>query len=243
MHEISLSIRHPLIKFITGLHSTYCLRPETLFLAINLVDRYISRCLIRKGQHELVGCVALLLAAKYEDAKENQPCTPDLKQYCYSTYNVSVFNYVEGHILRTLDWSLGHPTCEAWCQAYTTGINRSFSRNVRAEIERNGWGHIREIEERGIPMECFDANANAIVRCLMEVMQYQEDLIDATSEVKAEAAVILMKAIYYSRRDVCEFAGFVLCQSTHLILLSVRVRDPRRTATRPVHESVPRSLL
>ena len=224
MHEISLSMRRPLIEFITGLHSTCRLQPETLFLAINLVDRYISKCIINKGQYKLVGCVALLVAAKYEDAKEipdslrgaeqfllNQPCTPDLKRYCYSIYNMSVFNHVERHILHTLNWGLGHPTCEAWFQAYTTGIDRSFSKNMREEIERNGWGHIREIEERGIPMECFDANANAIARCLMEVMQYQEELIDATSEVKAEAAVILMKAVYYSRRDVSEFARFILC--------------------------------
>ena len=59
-------------------------------------------------------------------------------------------------------------------------------------------------------MECFDTNANAVAHCLMEVMQYQEELIDATSEVKAEAAVILMKAVYYSRRDVSEFAWFIL---------------------------------
>ena len=82
---------------------------------------------------------------------------------------------------------------------------------MREEIEHNGWGHIQEIEEHGIPMECFDANMNAIACCLMEVMQYQEELIDATSEVEAEAAVILMKAVYYSHRDVSELAWFILC--------------------------------
>ena len=148
--------------------------------------------------HKLIGCVALLVAAKYEDLKENQPCTPDLKHYCYSIYNMSVFNHVECHILHTLNWGLGHPTCEAWFQAYTTGIDCSFSKNMREEIKCNGWGHIWEIEECGIPMECFDMNMNAIACCLMEVMQYQEELIDATSEVKAKAAVILMKAVYYS---------------------------------------------
>ena len=82
---------------------------------------------------------------------------------------------------------------------------------MREEIKCNGWGHIWEIEECGIPMECFDMNMNAIACCLMEVMQYQEELIDATSEVKAEAAVILMKAVYYSHQDVSEFAWFILC--------------------------------
>ena len=111
-----------------------------------------------------------------------------------------MFTHVECHILCTLNWSLGHPTCEAWFQAYTTSIDHSFSKNMRAEIECNRWGDIWETEEHGIPMECFDTNVNvnAIACCLMEVMQYQEGLIDTTSEVKAEVAVILMKAVYYS---------------------------------------------
>jgi hypothetical protein len=207
--DIALSMRRALIEFITDLHSAYTLRPETLFLAINLMDRYASKRIIHKRHYQLVGCAALLVAAKYEDSKENQPCTSDLKRYCREIYDIPAFNQMERHILHTLDWRMGHPTCEAWFRAFTTGIDRSFSENMKKEIDRNGWGHIQEIEERGIPMECFDANANSIARCLMEVMQYQEELIDVTSNVKAEAAVILTKAVYYSRRDVSLF-GFVL---------------------------------
>lgn len=200
--DIALVMRRALIEFITDLHSAYFLRPETLFLAINLMDRYASKRIIHKRHYQLVGCAALLVAAKYEDSKENQPCTSDLKRYCRAIYDIPAFNQMERHILHTLEWRMGHPTCEAWFRAFTTGIDRSFSENMKEEIERNGWGHIDEIEDRGIPMECFDANANSIARCLMEVMQYQEELIDVTSNVKAEAAVILTKAIYYSRRDV-----------------------------------------
>ena len=209
--DIALSMRRALIEFITDLHTAYCLRPETLFLAINLMDRYASKRIIHKRHYQLVGCAALLVAAKYEDSKENQPCTSDLKRYCRDIYDIPAFNQMERHILHTLDWGMGHPTCEAWFRAYTTGIDRSGSENMKKEVERNGWGHIQEIEERGIPMECFDGNANSIARCLMEVMQYQEELIDVTANVKAEAAVILTKAIYYSRRDVSKSAGFVLC--------------------------------
>ena len=233
--DIALSMRRALIEFITDLHSAYCLRPETLFLAINLMDRYASKRIIHKRHYQLVGCAALLVAAKYEDSKENQPCTSDLKRYCRDIYDIPAFNQMERHILHTLDWGMGHPTCEAWFRAFTTGIDRSFSENMKQEIERNGWGHIKEIEERGIPMECFDANANAITRCLMEVMQYQEELIDVTSNVKAEAAVILTKAIYYSRRDVSLFRWVCPVKPTDVILSTARYGDPSWTAGRPVH--------
>lgn len=78
MHKISLSICCPLINFITGLHSTYHLQPTTLFLSINLMDHYMSKCIIHKRQYKLIGCVALLLTAKYEDMEENLHTGPEM---------------------------------------------------------------------------------------------------------------------------------------------------------------------
>ena len=209
--EITFSMRRSVIEFITDIHSACGLGPEALFLAINLMDRYASKRIIHEQDYQRVGCVALLIAAKHGDSQENQSCISDLKRYSRHIYSNTVLNRTELHILAALNWDTRHSTCEAWLRAYTTRIDRSFSENMKAEIKRNGWDHIREIEERGIPMECLDTNANAIARCLMEVMQYQEELIDIEPNVKAEAAVILTKAVYYSRRDVSDFAGFVLC--------------------------------
>lgn len=217
--QISLSMRQSLIEFITDLHSAYYLRPETLFLAINVLDRYASKRVIYRRHYQLVGCAALLVAAKYEDAKENQPLTPDLKRYCSHIYALPAFNQMERHILHTLDFRMGHPTCEAWFRAFTTGIDRSFSESMKKEIERNGWGHIEEIKRRGIPMECFDQNANAIARCFMEIMQVPIPLIGILPSAIAEAAVILTKAIYYSRRDV-SYLGFVSRSGLTLFSLS-----------------------
>jgi hypothetical protein len=220
--DIALSMRHALIEFITDLHSAYFLRPETLFLAINVMDRYASKRVIHKRHYQLVGCAALLAAAKYEDSKENQPLTCDLKRYCREIYDVPAFRQMECHILKTLDYDMSHPTCEAWLRAFTTGIDRSCSDNMKMEIERNGWGHVKDIESRGIPMECFDANANSIGRCLMETMQYKEELIEVTPCAVAEAAMILTKAIYYSRRDVSYFFIRVLFCDSGLTFFSLK---------------------
>ena len=224
--DIALWMRGSLIEFITDLHTAYSLQPETLFLAINLVDRYASKRIIHKRHYQLVGCAALLVAAKYEDSMERQPCTSDLKHYCRDIYDIQAFNQMERHILHTLDWDMGHTTCEAWFRAFTTGIDRSGSENMKKEIERNGWGHIQEIEERGIPMEYFDKNANSIARCLMEVMHYREEFIDVTANIKAEAAVILTKAIYYSRRDVSKSSGFVLYHRLTCFFLQRETETP-----------------
>lgn len=41
--------------------------PETLYLMVNLLDRYLSQVNIKKSEMQLVGLTALLLASKYED--------------------------------------------------------------------------------------------------------------------------------------------------------------------------------
>lgn len=41
--------------------------PETLYLMVTLLDRYLSQAKIKKNEMQLVGLTALLLASKYED--------------------------------------------------------------------------------------------------------------------------------------------------------------------------------
>jgi len=41
--------------------------PETLYLMVTLLDRYLSQAQIKKNELQLVGLTALFLASKYED--------------------------------------------------------------------------------------------------------------------------------------------------------------------------------
>ena len=63
-----------LIKFITNLHSVYNLQPETLCLAIHVLDHYTSKHIIHGCHYLLAGCAALLITAKYEDSGELALC-------------------------------------------------------------------------------------------------------------------------------------------------------------------------
>ena len=112
--EIRWHMRPCLVDFLVEIHFTFRLRPETLYLTLNIVDRYVSRRIVYIKHYQLVGCAALWIAAKFEDAKERVPTVQDLVQICRETYEESAFIQMEGHVLSTLGWSLGHPTAEAW---------------------------------------------------------------------------------------------------------------------------------
>ncbi|KAJ6519527.1 cyclin [Mycena sanguinolenta] len=112
--EIRWHMRPCLVDFLVEIHFTFRLRPETLYLTLNIVDRYVSRRIVYIKHYQLVGCAALWIAAKFEDAKERVPTVHDLAAICRDTYDESAFIQMEGHVLSTIQWTLGHPTAEAW---------------------------------------------------------------------------------------------------------------------------------
>lgn len=109
-------MRPYLLDFLIEAHAAFQLLPETLFLAVNLLDRYCSRRVVYKRHYQLVGCAALLIAAKYGDRKEHVPTVRELKSMCCSLYEDEMFTQMEWHVLQTLNWVVGHPTIDSFLQ-------------------------------------------------------------------------------------------------------------------------------
>ena len=65
--KISETNRSTLIDWIIQIHYNFKLLPETLFLAVNLIDRYFSKHAMNKRDVQLVGVACMLIATKYEE--------------------------------------------------------------------------------------------------------------------------------------------------------------------------------
>ena len=109
-------MRPYLLDFLTEAHSAFGLLPETLFLTINVLDRYCSRRVVYKKHYQLVGCCALLIASKYGDRKDRVPTINELKAMCCGLYEEEMFTQMEWHVLVTVDWLIGHPTIDSFLQ-------------------------------------------------------------------------------------------------------------------------------
>ena len=115
--EIEWNMLPFLVDFMIEVHSQFRMSPYTLHLAINLVNRYVSKRVVFKKHYQLVGCAALWIAAKFEDAKDKVPTVRQLRIMCVNAYDEYMFVRMEGHILSTLGWELGGvQTCEAFVQ-------------------------------------------------------------------------------------------------------------------------------
>lgn len=107
-------MRPYLLDFLIEAHSAFGLLPDTLFLTINLLDRYCSKRVVYKKHYQLVGCSALLIAAKYGDRKDRVPTIKELKTMCCALYEDDMFTQMEWHVLQTLNWVIGHPTIHSF---------------------------------------------------------------------------------------------------------------------------------
>ncbi|KAG6007972.1 hypothetical protein E4U21_005206 [Claviceps maximensis] len=118
--EIQWFMRPYLIDFLVEAHAAFALLPETLFLTVNLLDRYCSKRVVYKQHYQLVGCAALLIAAKYGDKKDRVPQIHELNNMCCGLYDAGMFTQMEMHVLNTLEWTIGHPTVDFFSQLMVT---------------------------------------------------------------------------------------------------------------------------
>ena len=109
-------MRPYLLDFLIEAHAAFALLPETLFLTVNILDRYCSKRVVYRKHYQLVGVTALLVAAKYGDCKDRVPTIKELGKMCCNLYEEHTFIEMEWHVLQTLDWVIGHPTVDSFLQ-------------------------------------------------------------------------------------------------------------------------------
>ncbi|KAJ4823453.1 hypothetical protein Tsubulata_044007 [Turnera subulata] len=89
-------------------HFKFELMPETLYLMVTLLDRYLSQVQIKKKELQLVGLTALLLASKYEDFWH--PRIKDLISISAESYTRDQMLAMEKFFLKKLKFRLNEPT-------------------------------------------------------------------------------------------------------------------------------------
>jgi G2/mitotic-specific cyclin-B, other len=65
--EVKETSRAFLIEWIIDVHRKFRLSPETLYLTVLLLDRFLSLHKIKKSQLHILGVTAILIATKYEE--------------------------------------------------------------------------------------------------------------------------------------------------------------------------------
>ena len=94
--HINERMRSILVDWLVEVHLKFKLVPETLYLTINLIDRYLERQEVSRPRLQLIGVTSLLIASKYEEIYP--PELRDLVYICDRAYTrTEVRRYTRNH--------------------------------------------------------------------------------------------------------------------------------------------------
>lgn len=114
--DITPSMRGVLVDWLVEVSEEYKLVPDTLYLTVNLIDRYLSGNYIEKQKLQLLGVTCMLIASKYEEMS-----APQVEEFCYITANTYAREEVlkmERQVLNFLCFQLSIPTAKTFLRRY-----------------------------------------------------------------------------------------------------------------------------
>jgi len=132
--DISSSMRSILIDWLVEVSEEYKLNMETLYLAVNYTDRFLSQMSVLRGKLQLVGTAAMYIASKYEEITP-----PDISEFVYitdDTYTKKQVLRMEHLLLKILDFKMNSPTANWFLLYYLRFIKPLLgsSNNQRVEF-------------------------------------------------------------------------------------------------------------
>ncbi|XP_058200726.1 cyclin-A2-1-like [Rhododendron vialii] len=122
--EITPGMRGVLIDWLVEVSEEYRLVPDTLYLTVNIVDRFLSQNHIEKQRLQLLGVTSMLIASKYEEI-----CAPSVEELCIitdNTYKREEVVKMESQVLNFLGFHLSFPTTKKFLRRFIQAAQTSF---------------------------------------------------------------------------------------------------------------------
>lgn len=105
--DLEWKTRGILIDWLIEVHTRFHLLPETLFLAINIIDRFLSEKVVQLDRLQLVGITAMFIAAKYEEVLS--PHVANFRHVADDGFSEAEILSAERFVLSTLNYDLSYP--------------------------------------------------------------------------------------------------------------------------------------
>ena len=114
--DINHRMRAILIDWLIDVHLKYKMVPQTMYISVNLIDRFLSMNETTRVKLQLVGVTSMFIASKYEEIYP-----PELKDFVYITDNAYVKSQVldmESKMLGSLNFDITFPTQWSFLQIF-----------------------------------------------------------------------------------------------------------------------------
>jgi len=114
--DITANMRSILVDWLVEVAEEYHLHCETLFLAVNYIDRFLSVMAVQRSKLQLVGTSAMFIAAKFEEIYP-----PEVNEFVYitdDTYTTQQVLRMEHLLLKVLTFDVAVPTTHTFTNRF-----------------------------------------------------------------------------------------------------------------------------
>jgi len=105
--ELEWKMRGILVDWLLEVHTRFRLLTETLFLAVNIIDRFLSCKVVQLDRLQLVGVTAMFIASKYEEVLS--PHVQNFRHVADDGFTEQEILTAERFVLSALDYDLSYP--------------------------------------------------------------------------------------------------------------------------------------
>jgi len=119
--DLNPKMRAILIDWLVEVHMKYKLQLVTLFLAVNIIDRFLERQQVKRKRLQLVGVTGMMIAAKFEEIYP-----PEVSEFVYITdkaYTKDEVHQTELQMLTVLEFRVCGPTVAHFFERYQRILN------------------------------------------------------------------------------------------------------------------------
>jgi cyclin B len=123
--DINQKMRAILLDWLVEVHRMFKLLPETLFLSVSIIDRFLSQKQITRDILQLVGITSMLIASKYEEIY-----APECNDFVYisdGAYTKLQIITMEQTVLNTLNFNITHPTPLHFLRRYSKAAGSDYT--------------------------------------------------------------------------------------------------------------------
>lgn len=162
--EIQWSMRSVLMDWLIQVHNRFSLLPETLFLCVNYIDRFLSCKIVSLGKLQLVGATAIFVAAKYEEI--NCPSVNEIVYMVDGGYTVDEILKAERFMLSMLQFELGWPGP----MSFLRRISKADDYDLETRTLAKYFLEVTIMDERfvGSPPSYVAAGAHCLARLMLK---------------------------------------------------------------------------
>ncbi|PHH91559.1 hypothetical protein CDD83_11210 [Cordyceps sp. RAO-2017] len=219
--DLEWKTRGILIDWLIEVHTRFHLLPETLFLAVNIIDRFLSEKVVQLDRLQLVGITAMFIASKYEEVLS--PHVENFKRITDNGFSEAEILSAERFVLSTLNYDLSYPNPMNFLRRVSKADNYDIqSRTIGKYLMEISLLDHRFIAYR--PSHCAAA-AMYLARLMLDRGEWDDALAHYAGYTEEEIEPVVELMVDYLARPVVHEAFFKKYASKKFLKASILARQ------------------